>query len=259
MLLAIVATTVILVLSIGLHELGHLLTAKRFGVHVSAFALGMGPVLWRRQIGETEYRLCLLPIGGYVRAARRADTVAAPAGTRTLDELAWWKQATVFLAGIVMNLLLLGAALSLQSVMQDVAMRDLPGQVLFRAGDLIQATIIGIREILAGPNPLDAVSSPVGIAVITGDYVAAYGFNGFLAILIAVNISLALFNLFPLPVLDGGQLFMATVEALWRRPISARSRYHVTMASVAVLLGLVGSLTVRDVSRLVAPVFTAQR
>ena len=48
------------------HELGHFLTAKAFNVKVLSFSLGFGPVLWKKQWGETEYRISAIPLGGYV-------------------------------------------------------------------------------------------------------------------------------------------------------------------------------------------------
>lgn len=52
--------------SIGLHEFGHLLPAKKFGVRVPRFMIGFGPTLFSRKRGETEYGLKLIPLGGYV-------------------------------------------------------------------------------------------------------------------------------------------------------------------------------------------------
>ena len=56
-----------LALSIGLHELGHFLPAKLFGVKVSEFFIGFGKRLWSIKRGETEYGVKLIPLGGYVR------------------------------------------------------------------------------------------------------------------------------------------------------------------------------------------------
>ena len=53
--------------SIALHEIGHLLPAKRFGVKVTQYMVGFGPTLWSRQRGETEYGLKWVPLGGYIR------------------------------------------------------------------------------------------------------------------------------------------------------------------------------------------------
>ncbi|MEJ5866294.1 site-2 protease family protein [Pseudokineococcus sp. 5B2Z-1] len=53
--------------SIGLHEVGHLLPAKRFGVKVTQYMVGFGPTVWSRRRGETEYGVKALPLGGYIR------------------------------------------------------------------------------------------------------------------------------------------------------------------------------------------------
>ena len=53
-------------LSIGLHELGHLLPAKKFGVKVPTYAIGFGPTLFKIKLGETTYAIKLIPLGGYI-------------------------------------------------------------------------------------------------------------------------------------------------------------------------------------------------
>ena len=57
-----------LALSIGLHEIGHLVPAKKFGVKVGQYMIGFGPTLWR-QVGETEYGVKAIPLGGYISMA----------------------------------------------------------------------------------------------------------------------------------------------------------------------------------------------
>lgn len=54
-------------LSIALHEIGHLVPAKRFGVRVPQYMVGFGPTVWSRQRGETEYGIKAIPLGGYIR------------------------------------------------------------------------------------------------------------------------------------------------------------------------------------------------
>jgi membrane-associated protease RseP (regulator of RpoE activity) len=56
-----------LLLSIGLHELGHMIPAKRFGVRVSRYMIGFGPTVWSRTWGDTEYGIKAIPLGGYVK------------------------------------------------------------------------------------------------------------------------------------------------------------------------------------------------
>jgi regulator of sigma E protease len=74
-----IAPLVVLGLVVFVHEFGHFLAAKAFGVYAPRFSLGWGkPLLkWRRKGSETEYVISMLPIGGYVRMASRNDETAA--------------------------------------------------------------------------------------------------------------------------------------------------------------------------------------
>src|SRR6185436_7424017 len=53
--------------SIALHEVGHLVPAKKFGVKVTQYMVGFGPTVWSRRKGDTEYGLKAVPLGGYIR------------------------------------------------------------------------------------------------------------------------------------------------------------------------------------------------
>ena len=65
--LGIVVFAVGLMISIAWHELGHLSTAKLFGIRVPQYMVGFGPTLWSRHRGETEYGIKAIPLGGYIR------------------------------------------------------------------------------------------------------------------------------------------------------------------------------------------------
>jgi Predicted membrane-associated Zn-dependent proteases 1 len=52
--------------SIGIHEIGHLVPAKLFGVKVTKYMIGFGPTLYSKTVGETEYGLKAFPLGGYI-------------------------------------------------------------------------------------------------------------------------------------------------------------------------------------------------
>ncbi|MET9516952.1 site-2 protease family protein [Streptomyces sp. NPDC002994] len=65
--LGIVIFFVGLLISIAWHELGHLSTAKLFGVRVPQYMVGFGPTIWSRHKGETEYGVKAIPLGGYIR------------------------------------------------------------------------------------------------------------------------------------------------------------------------------------------------
>ena len=63
MLLFVVGVAV----SIGLHEFGHMIPAKKFGVKVTQYFIGFGRTVWSRRSGETEYGVKAIPLGGYVK------------------------------------------------------------------------------------------------------------------------------------------------------------------------------------------------
>ncbi len=65
--LGVVLFVVAILASIGLHELGHMIPAKRFGGKVSQYFIGFGPTVWSKQVGETEYGVKAIPLGGYVK------------------------------------------------------------------------------------------------------------------------------------------------------------------------------------------------
>ena len=66
-LLGVLVIAVGVAASIALHEIGHLVPAKRFGVKCTQYMVGFGPTIWSRRRGETEYGLKAIPLGGYVR------------------------------------------------------------------------------------------------------------------------------------------------------------------------------------------------
>lgn len=119
---------------IFVHELGHFLAAKATGVYAPRFSIGFGPALWHKRWGETEYRLAVFPLGGYVRMASRDDESMAmiegggenvetqgpdwdpnamkPFGPKPVPENRWfeskplWARLVIMLAGVTMNVVL---------------------------------------------------------------------------------------------------------------------------------------------------------
>ena len=109
---AVVALLGVLIL---VHELGHFVFAKLFDVRVMRFSLGFGPRLLGFTRGETEYRLSLVPLGGYVRLLGEDPSEAIPAADRerhrALSDKPLWQRYTIVIAGPVFNLLLAAADL----------------------------------------------------------------------------------------------------------------------------------------------------
>lgn len=115
-MVAILATIVVLGVLILVHELGHFITAKMAGIAVPRFSIGLGPKVWGVKIGETEYVLSALPLGGYVKMAGMGEEEAAEkleggpadievAPERRFDSKPIGVRAIVISAGVVLNFL----------------------------------------------------------------------------------------------------------------------------------------------------------
>ena len=89
---------------IFVHELGHFLACKWIGVRVDVFSLGFGPSL-KKKWGETEYRLGICPIGGYVKMAGEEPTPDKPPQPGEFYSKSVGRRSIVFVAGVVMNLI----------------------------------------------------------------------------------------------------------------------------------------------------------
>ncbi|MGH3387371.1 MAG: site-2 protease family protein, partial [Actinomadura sp.] len=101
-----VAFVVALLASVMLHEAGHLLTAKRFGMKATQFFVGFGPTLWSCRRGETEYGIKAIPLGGFVRITGYTplETIDPADEARAFYRQPAGRRAVVIAGGVVMNL-----------------------------------------------------------------------------------------------------------------------------------------------------------
>ena len=229
--LGILALLSLLVL---IHEVGHLLAAKRVGIPVAEFAVGFGPRLWSRSWGETEYSLRLLPLGGFV----------APAlDDFEFGEVPLRRRLVFFLGGPLANL---AAALPLFALLNGVeggfSLRNalvLPfAQVALACRQLLGV----IPGLFSHPAALSGV---VGIVVEGGRLTGA---GTVLQFAISVTISLAVLNLLPIPVLDGGQIVLSCLERLFPRSVGVL-RVPLTVLGLVLLAVLMIFANVHDVVR----------
>jgi regulator of sigma E protease len=99
----------VLGVTVFIHELGHFIFAKRAGIYVYEFALGMGPKLFKfkRKNDETVYSIRLLPIGGYVQMAGEEievdDNIPMD---RRMQSKGWWQRFLTIIAGVLFNFIL---------------------------------------------------------------------------------------------------------------------------------------------------------
>jgi regulator of sigma E protease len=103
----ILATLVVLGVLIFVHELGHFLVAKLLKVRVEVFSLGFPPKLVSKQVGETDYRISVVPLGGYVKllGENPNDEVPPELISRSFLHRPLWQRAAIILAGPIFNFL----------------------------------------------------------------------------------------------------------------------------------------------------------
>jgi regulator of sigma E protease len=106
------------------------------------------------------------------------------------------------------------------------------------AWDGIQAVVSGLGQLILGHGSLrQSLAGPIEIASVSGQ-VARLGLDRFLDLLALFSINLAVLNLLPIPVLDGGQLVFLLAEGVRRRPLSLELRLRLTQVGFVFLLGL---------------------
>ncbi len=113
-----------------IHELGHFMVAKAFGVRVVTFSIGFGNRIWGFQRGDTDYRISALPLGGYVRMGgeQLEESTGDP---QDFVNKPRWQRVLVYMAGPAMNLVL---SLAVMAVLFNIgifvqALQDLPAQL----------------------------------------------------------------------------------------------------------------------------------
>ena len=165
----------IIIFSVIIHEMGHLLTALAFKVKVNAFSIGFGKVLLHKKWKGIDWRISLLPFGGYCDIDEAIDK------ENTLSTIAYWKQVIILISGVSLNFLLALICYWLQGL------------------TIVQGIYIDILTFKC------LITNRLYMLYAMVDYL---DLNTFLLQTSILNLGLAITNLIPLPALDGGYLWM---------------------------------------------------
>jgi regulator of sigma E protease len=101
-----VSVSIVLGVMVLVHEWGHFIVAKAFGVRVEVFSIGFGPRLWGRKRGDTDYRISALPLGGYVKMAGDNPLEERKGDPDEFLSKPRWQRVLIALAGPAMNIIL---------------------------------------------------------------------------------------------------------------------------------------------------------
>jgi len=224
-------------LLILLHEAGHFVVAKWVGIPVIRSSIGFGRRLWGFKRGNTEYQVSLIPCGGYVLLDLEDEQAyfALPLRKRILFAL----------GGPAANILGAILCLSFINVAQHgVSLNAVVIDPLQGTWQLAVQICAAIPALFSRPDQLSGI---VGIVAMGGEHVGMniYRLLHFCALL---NVNLAIFNLLPIPPLDGGKIVMGIVEKICA-PLR-RLEVPLTLAGWVALIGLMLYATALDISRI---------
>ena len=147
-MLSVIGFLIILAPLVVVHEFGHFIFAKIFGVKAEIFSIGFGPRLLSKQLGETEFRVSLIPLGGYVKllGEDRDAPLSPEESRRALHKQAAWKRFFIFFGGplfnfiwailVFMTILVIGEP-QLASVAGRVVPNSAAAKIGFVSGDKI--------------------------------------------------------------------------------------------------------------------------
>lgn len=234
---------ILIVLILGtlilIHEAGHLMMAKHTKIPIARFSVGFGPRIWGFKKNNTEYWLSLIPIGGYVlpRIENEEDFLKIPLFRRILfcigGPLANIVTALLSISAINMA----GSGISLSSIL-IMPFLEISG--------MARQIIAVFPALFEQPDNLSGV---VGIVFIGGQRVGMDAAR-LLAFSIMLNVNLAIFNLLPIPPLDGGKIVLYLLEKVYKPFV----RLHTPMAVTGwiLLIGLMLYATILDVGHMIA-------
>jgi regulator of sigma E protease len=337
-----------------IHELGHFLVARSFGVYCHEFSMGMGPAIYQKKGKETTLSIRAIPLGGYVMMAgdeadgdqgEEQDWLKDVPQERRLNNKKTWQQICVMGAGVTMNFILaafifIGLSLAKGYIVEeakpivyeitegsaaDFAGLQVDDQILsatidgntiepqtqydlyefiqyyhgegtftvlrdgqeieltmtpdydaenqvyvlgytaiayakkanffelVKAGwdDMIDTGLIIFRSfgMLLKGKGFENMSGPVGIMQVTTK-TAAMGLSSYLSLFAMICLNIGIFNLLPIPALDGGRIVILAIERLFNRKINQKFVENIIMASFLLLFGLMIFATYNDILRL---------
>lgn len=333
------AAVLLFLVLIVIHEFGHFIAAKLMGVRVNEFAVGFGPKLFGKKLGETTYAVNCIPLGGYCAMEGEDETSGDP---RAFCNKKAWRRFVIVVMGAVFNLLLGllliavtlapeksftstviaefkdGAVSSETGLQVDDKILEVDGRTIFSTYDLSYAFtnvkdgridmvvrrdgkkvtlkdvtfqseeqdgiqylsvdfyVYGIEknvrsytvqtvktsvsycavvwrsliDLIGGKYGISAVSGPVGVTAVIGN-AAKESLKNLLPIMALITINLGIFNLLPVPALDGGRLLFLLIEMIFRKPVPQKYEAIVHAAGFAILIGFMLLVTAKDIWSLV--------
>lgn len=182
------------------HEAGHFFACNIFSIPTHTFSIGFGPALLKTKIGQTTFQLALLPLGGYVSM-----------NVNKLNQAPYWQKMIVTLSGIINNILLtIIILITLAALFRSPIIIQARNSLTSSVSSLFSSLL---RGSLFFGSPRVERYRYFGHAL-QQEGIIFNGLTQFLLIVATFSLEIGLFNLLPIPLLDGSQALQYTVEAL---------------------------------------------
>jgi regulator of sigma E protease len=232
----IISFLIVITIIIGVHELGHLIAARLCGVPVYKFSIGFGPRLYTIKRGDTEYIFSLIPIGGYVSFSKDSDSDFDV--MRTISPV---KSIIIGLSGSVFNMILAFIlTFGILFVYADASLILSINKAIDFLSNLMAIWVNSAKDITSN------LGGPISIAKSTGD-AAQEGIIPLILLTAAYSYMIGLFNLLPIPVLDGGQIAISVIELIRRKKFSEKAILGINGAGVIAIFVLLGFAVYNDI------------
>ena len=244
--MSIIITVLVICVSIIVHELGHFCTAKIFNFAIDEFSVGFGPKIKSIKKNGISYSVRILPLGGYVRFSENSKD-----GKRKFFDPSF-RKAIVLIAGVTFNFILAILCLSMIGMISGLGFFEAIYLGVKNVSVVLSQIIINFSSLFGDFNNYGSVVSfgtEVDKILDTAESFKMYIFNA-LAITFALNISLAIMNLLPIPILDGGQFVINAIELIIKKPISEKIKVAINLICWILLTGFGLFILVRDIVQL---------
>jgi regulator of sigma E protease len=340
-LFQIIATIFGIGILVFIHELGHFIMAKKFGIRVELFAFGFGPELVGFTYGETRYSICAIPLGGMVKMPGESIDESTGAPDEFLGQ-PWYRRLVIAFAGPFTNYVLAvflfviviyfwGLAKPVEEPVIGEVLAGYPAaEAGMRAGDRVlkientavtswiqmaellhsypdRKIVLTVQrggqelalDVTARKDPASGqgligiapqivvervgllssvglsvkvvvyqsvftlkylgeklirwekpeVAGPIGVVQILAKAAKA-GWDSLLHLLAVISVALGLFNLLPIPLVDGGHIFLSIVEGIIRRPLNKKIIQASNFVGLFIIITIFVFATYSDLARM---------
>lgn len=224
-----------------IHEGGHFLVAKLCKVKVNEFAIGFGPVIWKKQGEVTKYAVRLIPLGGFV--SMEGETEYSDEED-SFSKASILKRIAIVLAGGLVNIIF---GVILYWILASVILGGIvPG--FKELTNLCLNVAQSLKMIFTGEIFAEGLMGPIGISTVIAE---TTGIQDFIYLLSLISVSLGITNLLPIPPLDGGKILLLLIEGIRRKPLKENFEMSLQMAGFVFFIGLSIYVAYNDILRII--------